>query len=84
MGESAEFPGWEADALGDLTLTVTIGGEEIRLATVIRVPAGAGDLYETYIGPASPENQVGRHDASQERAVRKAEDYLIARLRRLA
>lgn len=25
-----EFPGWETDALGGLTLTVTIGGEEIR------------------------------------------------------
>jgi hypothetical protein len=83
MGDSAEFPGWESDALGDLTLTVTVGGDEIRLATVIRVPAEAGDLYETYIGPPSASNQIGRHDASQERAVKKAEDYLIDRLHHL-
>jgi hypothetical protein len=30
---SEEFPGWEIDAFGGLTLTVTIGGEEIQLAT---------------------------------------------------
>jgi hypothetical protein len=81
MGDT-EYPGWQADALGDLTLMVTVGGEDIRLATVVRVPAEAGDLYETYIGPASPANQIGRHDASQERAVRKAEEYLIGRLMR--
>jgi hypothetical protein len=78
-----KFPGWQSDALGDLTLTVTVGGEDIRLATVVYVPAEAGDLYETFIGPPSPANQLGRHDASRERAVRKAEDFLIDRLQRL-
>ncbi len=39
--EHDEFSGWEEDALDNLTLTVTIGGEEIRLATVTAIPPPA-------------------------------------------
>jgi hypothetical protein len=64
-----------------MTLTVIIGGEEIRLATVT-FDAKAG-LYETYIGLPMAANQLGHIDSSGERAVRKAEDFLIDKLQRL-
>lgn len=76
-----QFPGWQADALGGLTLSVTIGGQEIRLATVTW-DAEHG-LYETYIGLPMGAHQLGRIDASRERAVAKAEDFLAVKLRRL-
>lgn len=78
---SEEFPGWQADAFGGMTLTVTIGGEQIRLATVT-FDAETG-LYETYIGLVMEANQLGRIDASRERAVHKAEEFLTVKLRRL-
>ena len=53
-----QFPGWQADALGGLTLSVTIGGQEIRLATVTW-DAEHG-LYETYIGLPMGADQLGR------------------------
>jgi hypothetical protein len=37
-------------------------------------------LFETYIELPFAANQLGRIDASQERAVRKAEDFLIDKL----
>jgi len=80
-GGSERFPGWEADEFGTLTLTVVIAGEKICLATVTCDP-GTG-LYETFIGLRLQANQLGLHDSSQERAVRKAEDFLLAKLRRL-
>jgi hypothetical protein len=80
--ESEEFPGWVDNGHGTLTFSVTIGGTEIRLATVTHDPEA--DLYETFVGPGfSDANQLGRIDASRERAVRKAEDFLIDRLQRL-
>jgi hypothetical protein len=75
---SCAFPGWDRDTFGTLTLTVVIAGERIRLATVTTDPDTG--LYETYIGLPVSGNQIGRHDSSQERAVRKAEDYLLQRL----
>jgi hypothetical protein len=59
-----EFPGWQADALGGRTLTISIGGEEIRLATVT-YDAEHG-LYETFIGRPMAAHQLGRIDASRE------------------
>lgn len=78
-----KFPGREADESGNLSLTVTVAGEQIRLATVLKVAAEAGDLYETYIGLVSRETQLGLHDTSQERAVRKGEEFLLQKLRKL-
>jgi hypothetical protein len=80
MGETG-FPAWETDEFGTLTLTVTIAGTEIRLATVT-FDADTG-LYETYIGLPLARNQLGRWDSSQARAVRKAEEFLLDKLRRL-
>ena len=41
-------------------------------------------LYETYyIGLAMEANQLGRIDGSRVRAVRKAEEFLTVKLRRL-
>jgi hypothetical protein len=76
-----EFPGWETNVLGTMTLTITIAGEEIRLATVTYDDETG--LYETYIGLPMTAHQLGRIDASRERAVRKAEDFLTDKLRRL-
>jgi hypothetical protein len=61
------FPGCVADELGTLTLEVTVGGVQIRLATVT-FDARTG-LYETYIGLPLRRKQLGRIDSSQERAV---------------
>ena len=77
----SEFPGWVDDSLGNLTFFVMIRGREIRLATVTR-DADTG-LYETFIGYPVSGSQLGRHDASQARAVEKAEDFLIAKLSKL-
>jgi hypothetical protein len=77
----SEFPGWEADDFGSLTLSVTVLGQVIRLATVTR-DAETG-LYETYIGYQVSSAQLGRHDSSQERAIRKVEDFLVPRLQNL-
>ncbi|HET6186229.1 MAG TPA: hypothetical protein VFE59_04430 [Trebonia sp.] len=44
---------------------------------------GETGLYETYIGLPLAGRQLGRIDASQKRAVRKAEDLLIDKLQRL-
>lgn len=41
------------------------------------------ELYETYIGLPMAERKLGRIDASRERAVSKAEELLIDKLRRL-
>jgi hypothetical protein len=73
-----KFPGWQANEPGGLTFSITIRGEDIRLATVT-YDAETG-LFETYIGLPFAANQLGRIDASQERAVRKAEDFLIDKL----
>ena len=83
MTASEEFPGWEeASESGTLTLTITITGEEIRLATVLR--DDELDLYATYIGLPFAAKQLGRWDASQARAVAKATRGLLAdKLRRL-
>lgn len=78
---SEEFPGWEADRLGGMRLTMTIAGEEIQLATVTY--DAETRLYETFIGLPAEANQLGRIDASRERAVRKAEEFLIVKLWRL-
>jgi hypothetical protein len=78
---SEEFPGWEVNDLGTMTLTVVIAGAHITLATVTR-DAETG-LYRTYIGGPVARNQLGRHDSSQERAVPKAEDFLWRKLRSL-
>lgn len=75
---SNEFPGWVQNEFGNLLLSVTIRGQEIRLATATH--DSETGLYETFIGLRFTENQLGRMDSSQERAIRKAEDYLIARL----
>jgi hypothetical protein len=40
-------------------------------------------LYETYIGLPMAGHQLGRIDASREWAVRKAEEFLTDKLRRL-
>lgn len=85
MGASKEFPGWtEADdGTGTLTLSVTIAGDQILLATVVCFDKDAG-LWETYIGQdMADENMLGRFDSSRARSVRKAEAYLISRLRGL-
>ena len=76
-----QFPGWETDEFGTMTLTVTIGDEDIQLATVTYDDETG--LYETYIGLPLAANQLGRIDASRERAVRKAEEFLTDKLRRL-
>ena len=81
LSETEQFPGWEADEFGTLTLSVVVAGEKIRLATVI-CDSETG-LYETFIGLPFGRNQLGRHDSSQERAVRKAEDFLTQKLRKL-
>ena len=47
---------------------MVIAGEKICLATVAREPETG--LYETFIGHRDSSNQLGRHDSSQERAVR--------------
>jgi hypothetical protein len=65
-----------------MTLTITIGGKEIRLATVTYDDETG--LYETYIGLPVTAHQLGRIDASREHAVRKAEEFLTEKLRRLA
>jgi hypothetical protein len=78
---SEEYPGWEADDLGTLTLTVVVAGEHIRLAAVTCDPETG--LFSTFIGASVTRNQLGRHDSSQERAARKAEDFLAAKLRHL-
>jgi hypothetical protein len=80
MGES-KFPGWESDEFGTLTLTIVIAGEAIRLATVMH-DAGP-DVFTTYIGRPVTGNQLGRIDSSQERAVEKAEDFLLRKLKNL-
>jgi hypothetical protein len=76
-----QFSGWETNELGGLTLTISIGGEEIRLATVTYDDETG--LCETYIGLPVAAHQLGRIDASRERAVRKAEEFLTDKLRRL-
>jgi hypothetical protein len=80
MGET-EFPGWDKDKFGTLTLTIAIAGQEIRLATVTH-DAGA-DIYTTFIGRPVSGNQLGRIDSSQDRAVEKAETFLAEKLRKL-
>jgi hypothetical protein len=60
---SEAYPGWEVDSLGALSLTVTVAGEHITLATVTR-DAETG-LYRTYIGAPVTANQLGRHDSSR-------------------
>jgi hypothetical protein len=62
-------------------LTIVIGGESIRMATV-RHDATAG-LYLTYIGLPVSGHQLGLHDTSEDRAVKKAEEFLRDKLRRL-
>ena len=81
MGQSTEFPGWVTYSSGTVTLSVEICDVEIRLATVT-FDAETG-LYETYISLPFGRNQIGRIDASRERAVAKAEDFLIDKLQRL-
>jgi hypothetical protein len=81
LSETERFPGWEADEFGTLTLSVVVAGEKIRLATVI-CDSEMG-LYETFIGLPFGRNQLGRHDSNQERAVRKAEDFVTQKLRKL-
>ena len=81
--ESWKFDGWEEDGFGGLTLNITLHGTQIRLATVVKVEADAGDLWETYVGLPFEKNQRGRWDASRDRAVAKAETFLIEKLRRL-
>ncbi len=78
---SKDFPGWMDDALGNLTLSVVIAGTKIRLAVVTKDPESG--LFETFIGVMSPDTQLGRHDASQERACRRAEDFLKQKLSKL-
>lgn len=78
---SEEFPGWEDDGFGNLMLSVTIPGREIRLATVTHDPDTG--LYETFIGLRLVENRLGRIDGSQSRAVAKAEDFLIGKVSKL-
>lgn len=76
-----EFPGWETNVLGTMTLTITIGGEEIRLATVTYDDETG--LYETYIGLPMT-GAPARADRRQPRAGRrKAEEFLTDKLRRL-
>lgn len=64
-----------------MTLTITIGGEEIRLATVTCDDETV--LYETYIGLPMNAHQLERIDASRERAVLKAEEFPTDKLRLL-
>lgn len=80
---AGEYPGWDQDELGGLTLSITIGGQQVRLATVRRVEAELGELWETYIGLPLQDNQLGRWDASRARAVEKAEMFLKDKLTRL-
>lgn len=79
--EGEKFSGWRADKFGRLTLSITIGREDIRPATVT-YDAATG-LYERYIGLPLAGNELGQINGSRERAVRKAEDFLIDKLRRL-
>ena len=81
LSETEQFPGWEADEFGTLTLSVVVASEKIRLATVIC--DSETELYETFIGLPFERNKLGRHDSSQERAVGKAEDFLTQKLRKL-
>jgi len=81
MGPS-EYPGWMEDEFGTLTLSVTVAGDEIRLATV-RKADEMDELWETYIGLPFERRQLGRWDASRDRAVKKAEEFLLDKLRRL-
>lgn len=78
---SEKFPGWEASDIGTLTLTVEVAGVHITLATVTQ-DTDTG-LFLTFIGAPVVANQLGRHDASQERAVQKAEEFLVGKLRHL-
>jgi len=77
-GRDRAIRGREASSAGTLTLTVEIAGEHITLATVTQDPETG--LYRTFIGIVASRNQLGRHDASRERAVRKAEEFLLAKL----
>lgn len=79
--DPGNFPGWPADRFGNLTLTVDVGGEDIVFATVV-CDDEAG-LYSTYIGSPSSDHQIGRHDSNQARAVRKAEEFLVEKLKNL-
>jgi hypothetical protein len=63
VAASKEFSGWGDDGLDNLTLSVTIRGQEIRLATVTHDPETG--LYETFIGLRFQENQLGRIDGSR-------------------
>lgn len=76
-----KYAGWNEDAHGNLTFSVTIADRQIQLSTVT-CDAETG-LFETSIGLRLQANQLGRHDASQERAVRKAEDFLAEKLGKL-
>lgn len=76
-----EYPGWEASGTGTLRLTVVVAGVHITLATVAQDTETG--LFRTFIGAPVSANQLGRHDSSQERAVRKAEDFLVEKLRNL-
>jgi hypothetical protein len=81
-GGQSDFPGWEAaDEHGTIALDVMIGGGKIRLATVTYDDETG--LYETFIGHRFQANQLGRIDSSQERAVKKAEEFLTSKLQRL-
>jgi hypothetical protein len=80
-GTASEYPGWEANDLGTLRLTIVAAGEHITQATVTGDP-GTG-LCRTHIRALVTANQLGRHDTSQERAVRKAEEFLVQKLRNL-
>jgi hypothetical protein len=78
---SEEYPGWEASGIGTLRLTVEVAGVHITLATVTQ-DAESG-LYRTFICAPVSANQLGRHDSSQDRAVRRAEEFLLQKLRNL-
>jgi hypothetical protein len=78
---SEDYPGREASGIGTLRLTIVVAGVHITLATVTR-DAGTG-LFLTYIGEPVSANQLGRHDSSRGRAARKAEEFLLQKLRSL-
>jgi hypothetical protein len=67
MSEAAskEYLGWESDPFGNLTFTIMVAGEHIRLAIVTRDP-GTG-LFSTFIGLPVSSTQLGRRDSSSMR-----------------
>ena len=53
-GDTGEYPGWEEDGFGGLTLNTVIHSTQIRLATVVKVEAEGGVMPSPPQRPLSP------------------------------